>query len=191
MKYITPNLESERLILKRGPLEDYLKVYEYDFTKLRDIAGEFEFIKQDLEEISGFDTYADENEDVLDWIIYSKENNIPIGNIVADRVNKDNNSIEISYNLHPNYWGKGYMKEAALAVMNYLYSLGFDNIICGYDEGNIKSKKLIDKIGFSPYQIKENAWSKNGIPITTYITIMNKDTFYTMYSHIDSQNKKR
>ena len=45
MKYITPMLETPRLILKRGTKEDYQKVYEYDFTKLRDIAGEFEYIK--------------------------------------------------------------------------------------------------------------------------------------------------
>ena len=47
MEYETPIIETERLILKRGTLEDYQKVYEYDFTKLRDINGEFDFVKQD------------------------------------------------------------------------------------------------------------------------------------------------
>ena len=47
MIYETPVLETERLMLKRGTLEDYQKVYEYDFTKLRDINGEFDFVKQD------------------------------------------------------------------------------------------------------------------------------------------------
>lgn len=35
--YITPNLETDRLILKRVTDENFLKVYEYDFTRLRDI----------------------------------------------------------------------------------------------------------------------------------------------------------
>ena len=37
MMYETPQLETERLILKRGTYEDYVKVYEYDFTRLRNI----------------------------------------------------------------------------------------------------------------------------------------------------------
>ena len=48
MKYITPTLKTNRLILKKGTYEDYVKVYEYDFTWLRNIAGEFEFVKYDL-----------------------------------------------------------------------------------------------------------------------------------------------
>lgn len=51
MEYETPIIETERLILKRGTLEDYQKVYEYDFTKLRNINGEFELIKQDPKKI--------------------------------------------------------------------------------------------------------------------------------------------
>ena len=85
MKYITPTLITERLILKRGTLEDYVKVYEYDFTRLRNIAGEFEYVKYDPEKLRGFDTYADEEENVLEFIIYLKDNNEPIGNIVFDR----------------------------------------------------------------------------------------------------------
>lgn len=48
MIYETPQLETERLILKRGTLEDLKKIYEYNFKKLRDIAGKFVFEKQDL-----------------------------------------------------------------------------------------------------------------------------------------------
>ena len=55
MIYETPQLETERLILKRGTLEDLQKVYEYNFLKLRDIAGEFIFEKQDPKKIEGFE----------------------------------------------------------------------------------------------------------------------------------------
>ena len=34
MIYETPILYTERLVLKRGTLEDLQKVYEYDMTKL-------------------------------------------------------------------------------------------------------------------------------------------------------------
>lgn len=58
--YITPNLETDRLILKRVTDENFLKVYEYDFTRLRDINWEFKYVKNDPEKIRGFETYADE-----------------------------------------------------------------------------------------------------------------------------------
>lgn len=183
MIYKTPLLETERLILKRGIKSDYEKVYEWDLTKLRNIAGEFEYVKTDLSQIEGFDTYADDCDEVFDWIIYLKDNNEPIGNIIADREMKELNSIELSFNLHPNYWQKGYMTEACLSVMNYLFNNGFENIMCGYSEGNDKSKKLNEKLGFELYCIKENAWEKNGVQITDYSNIISKEKFLELYKN--------
>ncbi len=37
MKLVTRNLETKRLILKRVSTEDYELVYEFDFTKLKNI----------------------------------------------------------------------------------------------------------------------------------------------------------
>jgi len=45
------NLETNRLYIRNGTVEDFVKIYEYNFTKLEDIAGEFEYIKQDPKEI--------------------------------------------------------------------------------------------------------------------------------------------
>lgn len=66
MKYITPKLNTERLILKKGNFEDYAKVYEYDFLKLRGINEEMSLVKQNIEDIKGFDTYAETNDGVFD-----------------------------------------------------------------------------------------------------------------------------
>lgn len=104
MKYTTPALETERLRLMRGSLDDFQKVYEYDFRKLRGILGEFEFVKQDPEAVRGFETYADED-DAIDWILYLKDTGTPIGNLTADRIRKDINAIELAFNLHPDYLG--------------------------------------------------------------------------------------
>ena len=178
MIYITPKLETERLILKRGTVEDYKKVYEYDFRKLRDIAGEFKFEKQDPAEIEDF---AISTEGTYDFIVYLKETKEPIANITADREDSSINSIELAFNTHPTYWRKGYTTEALIAVMNFLFEKGYDNIICGYDEGNIKSKNLGQKLGFIPYKTIKNAWEKNSVSITTYITILSKERFYQIH----------
>lgn len=189
MKYITPYLETEILILKTGSFLDYLSVYEYDFTKLRDINGEFKYVKLDKEDILGFDTYALENDEVFDWIIYLKDELKPIGNITADREIKKLKAIELAFNLHPSYWGNGYMKEAIISILDYLFNNGYDNVLCGYSEGNIKSKRLNDKLGFKLYKIEKDAWYKDGIAITEYKTIINKDDFYSLYKEYSKKCK--
>ena len=76
-----------------------------------------------------------------DLIVYLKDGT-PIGNIAAEQVFSEINAIDIIFNLHPNYWGNGYIKEGCIEVMRYLFSLGFDNILCDYDEGNYKSQRV-------------------------------------------------
>ena len=178
MMYETPQLETERLILKRGKKEDYIRVYEYDFTKLRDIAGEFEFVKQDPKRIEGFEEPYEES---YDWIVYLKETMEPIANIVADREIKELKSIELAFNTHPNYWRVGYTTEALIEIMKFLFNNGYENILCGYDEGNFKSKAIGEKLGFVPYKVVENAWIKNGISITSYTSILSKERYKELY----------
>lgn len=183
MMYETPLLETERLILKRGTLEDFKKVYEYNLLKLRDIAGEFELEKYDPKNVEGFEIPTPET---YDWIIYLKEIGEPIANIIADREEKDIKAIELAFNTHPNYWKKGYTSEALIEIMKFLFKEGYENILCGYSEGNIKSKSLGEKLGFLPYKKFENAWKKNDVFITDYVTIMSKERFFELY---DSKQK--
>ena len=179
MMYETPQIETERLILKRGTLEDLQKVYEYDFRKLRDIGGEFKFVKLNLKEVEGWEIPVPES---YDWIIYLKDTMEPIGNVTADREQKNIKAIELAYNTHPNYWRMGYTTEALINIMDFLFSQGYENILSGYDEGNNKSKSIGKKLGFLPYKKKENAWMKNDMPITSYTTIMSKERFYELYN---------
>lgn len=178
MIYETPQLETERLILKRGTYEDFVKVYEYDFTKLRDINGEFEFVKYDPEKLKGWEIPEPET---YDWIIYLKENMEPIGNIVADREQQDIKAIELAFNTHPNHWRKGYTSEALIEIMKFLFNQGYENILCGYADGNYKSKAIGEKLGFEPYKVKENAWIKDDTTITSYTSILSKEKFNELY----------
>ena len=93
----TKLLETERLLLKWGAKEDYYKVYEYDFGKLRNINNEFEFVKQDLSKLDNWVLEIANNEDMADWIIYLRDMT-PIGNITADRIVQNINAIEIAFN---------------------------------------------------------------------------------------------
>lgn len=183
------DLETERLYIKNGSIQDFLRVYEYNFLKLQDIAGEFEYEKQNPKEIESIfngdiSKYYQElsKKNNYDLILYLKENNEPIGNLLLDRINNDENSIEISCYVHPNYWGNGYMYEAIVNVLPLLYDMGFDLIIYSYDEGNIKSSKLCNKLGFELESINENNYTRNGVQISTYRNILTKDRYRKLYN---------
>ena len=189
MKYVIPILETERLIVKHGIVEDYVKIHEYDFNYLENICDTFMFVKRNPDEVrnwfandSSIEEYYKrlEKNKIYEFLIYLKSTLEPIGDIGFDRYNEELNSLEISCYIHPNYWGNGYVKEALISVMDYIYSLGFENIIYGYYEGNNKSKKNCEKIGFIPYEQKEvnNFLGKKSIE---YRNIMSKDDYYKLY----------
>ena len=76
------------------------------------------------------------------------------------------------------------MKEAVVEVLHHLFRLGFENVLCGYSEGNRKSKRLIEKLGFRPFRVTENAWQKDGQPITEYTGILSREEFTDLYGEI-------
>lgn len=184
MKYKMPILESDRLVLKKGTYEDFVKVYEYDFTRLRNIDGEFEFVKYDKELLKDFDVYASTEDNVLDFILYLKDDMIPIGNILYDRYDEKNNSLEVSVNLHPSYWRRGYMFEGLLCSMKYVFdNLEIDNIIYGYALDNYKSKGLSEKIGFQFYYDFIEHYIRIDKDIKEVKTIMSKEKFKKLYGN--------
>lgn len=185
MNYETALLKTKRLIMRRGEKEDFLKVYEYDFSKLKNVDGVCKLVKQDAKKIEdlfkgGMKRYYSKikKAHMFDWIVYL--DNMAIGNVLTEEENYDERKIELSYNLHPSYWGNGYMPEAITCVIEYLFSLGYDNIICTYSDGNIKAKRVLDKLGFKPYRIIEDAWkAESGNMIDDYKVIMTKDYWFS------------
>ena len=171
------------MILKKGTADDFVKVYEYDLTKLRDICGEFEYVKTDPKLSASFAADSEERENVYDWIIYLKKTLEPVGNVVTDHEVKELNGTELAFNMHPSHWGNGYMKEAVIEIMRFLFENGYDNVISGYDEGNKKSKRVNEKIGFEFYRDEENSWQKNEVPITKHVMIMSKERFNELYDN--------
>ena len=185
--YQKPQIETERLIIKNGELEDYVRVHEFDFNKLQNINGITELVKMDPDEVRGWF-----GNDIESWykkvrennhynfIVYLKNTKEPIADIGFDRNDEELNSIEISCWLHPNYWGYGYMKEALIGAMDYIFKQGFDNIIYGYVESNNRSKRLCEKLGFLEYKINEEFRTNEGL-VKEYTTIMSKERFNELY----------
>ena len=54
---------------------------------------------------------------------------------------------ELGWVLHKDYWRKGYVTEAARAVMDFARSLGVRRIFACCDSENVASYKLMEKLG--------------------------------------------
>lgn len=59
------------------------------------------------------------------------------------------NEYEIGFHLRPMFWGKGYAKEAATAVIDYAFTvLRASKLFAGHNPDNIVSGKLLNALGF-------------------------------------------
>ena len=181
-------INTDRLIIKHGNIEDYIKIHEYNFNYLKYIDGEYSFIKNNLEMIrEWFSKYSSMNEyydsliknNSYDLLVFLK-NNLAIGQINFDRYDDFLNSLELSCFLHPFYWNRGYMYEALISFMNYIYKQGYDNIIYSYIVDNIASKKLCDKIGFKFFYLINQPIISDKLNMTN-VFIMSKDDYNEIY----------
>ena len=89
------------------------------------------------------------------YAICLREDGIPIGTIElkrkgsTDMTDRDD-ECELGYCLHPAFWGRGYMPEAGREVLRHAFEeLGMRAVWCGYYEGNDKSRRVQEKLGFS------------------------------------------
>lgn len=85
------------------------------------------------------------------WAIREKETGRIIGSIglEPDRRREDVRSMEMGYSLEEESWGKGYMTEAARAVIDYAFGeLGLVVLAICTGPENHRSQRVIEKCGF-------------------------------------------
>lgn len=87
-----------------------------------------------------------------DWMIVEKITALPIGSIGIDKINEQKRTCEVGYCLAKDYWGKGYMPEALIAVLSFLLHVGgFNEVFATHDIDNISSGKVMQKSGMVYY----------------------------------------
>jgi len=155
-------LETERLLLRRWEESDAEDLYKYASNPdVGPIAGwpPHQSVEESLDVIknvlSGKEAYA----------ICLKEDGKPIGAIElklnghTDMTKKDD-ECELGYWLGKPFWGKGLMPEAAREMLRHAFEdIGMSKVWCGYYEGNTKSKRVQEKVGFK-YQ-----WTTEGVDV--------------------------
>lgn len=156
-------IETERLILRPWLDSDLDDLFEYASVEgVGEMAGwKHHESKEESHKIltmfrEGKKTFALER----------KGENKVIGSLgleECDRTEADMGELqgrEVGYVLSQDYWGQGLMPEAVQAVIRYCFqTLHYDFLLCGHFERNNKSRRVIEKCGFSyvkniPYETR-------------------------------------
>lgn len=91
---------------------------------------------------------------------------------------------ELGYWLGKPFWGRGYMPEAARELLRHGFEdLGMTTIWCGYYDGNIKSKRVQEKLGF----VYHHTCNEVEVPLLGEVRIghtnyMTKEHWRSLYS---------
>ena len=152
-------LKTERLVLRKWAETDAESLFEYaKDPQVGPIAGwpPHKSAEESLNVIrnvfNGAECYA----------ICEKENGKAIGAIElklnghTDMTDRDD-ECELGYWLGQPFWGRGYVPEAAREILRRGFEdLGMHTIWCGYYDGNQKSKRVQEKLGFTYHHTEEN-----------------------------------
>lgn len=83
---------------------------------------------------------------------------------------------EIGYWIGVPYWGQGLIPEAVeCLLLRCFYELNIKRVWCGYYDGNIKSRRVMDKCGFRFHHTEEGKTSPLGDIRTEHFTLLTKE----------------
>ena len=120
------------------------------------------------------------------YAVVYKETNEVIGSIGLHAGNKtsrglgsDENQAEIGYWLAKPYWGRGLMPEAAKSLIEFGFlELGLNRIWIAYFDGNTKSKRVAEKLGFIYSHFADNVRVEAlGETKKEHYMVLNKEKF--------------
>jgi len=174
-----PNLETERLLLRRLINEDVNEIFALrsNTEVMKYIPRPLVLTTEDaLKHIEMIDEKIDSNEGI-NWAITLKENPKLIGIIGHYRLKPEHYRAEIGYMMLPEYQGQGIITEALNKVVKY----GFDvmqlhSIEAVIDPENFASEKVLQKNGFvKEAHLKENEYYDGKFLDTVIYSILNKN----------------
>ena len=171
-------LETKRLILRPWQEDDAEELYKYASDP--DIGPPAGWQPHTSEEnsreiirtvLSAPETYA----------VCLRENGKPIGSIGFHRADlaELDDEYELGYWIGKPFWGQGLIPEASQEMLHHAFEdLGMNRIWCGYYDGNVKSRRVQEKLGFVYHHTTE------GIELTVmnetrtgHVMLMTRETW--------------
>src|ERR1700743_688597 len=146
-----PTLKTERLLLRQLLIEDDKTIL---FLRSNDAVNQYldrpktTTINEAREFINKINLGIQKGQSFY-WAVSPLSNNELIGTICLWNRSEDKLSIEIGFELHPDFQGKGFMQEALSAVIKFVFQiLNIQSISADVHKDNKKSIKLLEKNRF-------------------------------------------
>ena len=175
-------LETERLVLRPWREDDAEECYRYaKDPRVGPIAGwpvhtDVEDSRRIIREVlSAPETYA----------LVLKETGLPVGSVGLHRndLAQGEDEMELGYWIGVPYWGRGLVPEAAREMLRHAFEdLGLARVWCAYYEGNDRSRRVQEKLGFT------FRWTTDEAPVPAlgqvrrgHVNLMTRERWEAMY----------
>lgn len=155
-------IETERLILRPWRESDAPNLYEY--AKDPDVGPSAGWKPHEsLEESRQITDMFISGGNGIVWAIEYKPEGKVIGSVGLHKRSrlKPAHDFELGYVLSKSYWNMGIMTEAASAVVRHAFSvIGAENLAVSHFDGNERSKRVIEKLGFTYIRKYEKSYKR-------------------------------
>jgi ribosomal-protein-alanine N-acetyltransferase len=146
-----PIIFFDHYMLRDVELKDTVDMYEYgkDMEVVKYLSwGPYNDITEASYSIKEFFLSRPKRGLPVGYAIVDLQTNKMIGTVDFHTIHP-NNTVEVGYVLHKDYWNKGVMTKALRKLLEVgFYYHKFDKIIIGHANKNLASKRVIEKNGF-------------------------------------------
>lgn len=170
----TPTLKTERLILRKFTENDLKALYEiYSDKEVNQFLPWFPLTT--MKEAKGF--YEKEfkskynQECSYNYAICFKANNYPIGYVNVGT----NDSYDFGYGLRKEFWHKGIVTEAGMAVIEQLKKDGIPYITATHDVNNPRSGRVMKRLGMNYQYSYQEQWQPKDLLVIFRMYQLNFD----------------
>lgn len=159
-----PIIKTERLLLRQFDDNDLqfvfrglshpevIKYYGVSFSSINDTEEQMKWYRNLEDTGTG-----------IWWAISSLEGNIFYGATGFNNLQEEHKKAELGFWLLPDYWGKGFIREAVPHILNYAFThLDLHRIEAFVEAGNSNSAKALQKLGFEKEGRMRDYEVKNG-----------------------------
>lgn len=174
----TPQLETERVILRKFNENDLDDVFTlYSDREVNEFLPWFPHESRDKSQAFLNNVLLKEYERSVAYCyaIELKENRKVIGFVILHGINSELAYGDLGYALLKEYWGQGLVAECCLAVVEQLKKDGFTYITATHDKNNLKSGRVMQKIGMQYKYSYVEQWQPKNIEVTFRLYQLNFD----------------
>jgi len=149
-KFITPELKTRRLLLNKIKSGDNSNIYKgLSMPEVIKYYGVNYMSLEATEEQMNWYSNLEKSNSGMWWAIRLKDTEEFCGAIGFNDYHKEYRKAELGFWLLPAHWGKGFIKEAAETVIEYLFdNLKLHRIEAYVESKNSNSSKVLKKLDF-------------------------------------------